>query len=362
MLRRTIPILFTILMLAYGLSAQIDAPKLTPVPSNENQERLIREGVVLHDHKDYDGAIRKYEEALKENPDNVEALYEMGFSYSSKGDYRKSLETAYRGARYKSQLLPDFYMQIGNRLDDLGDSKKAIEIYKAGIKISPDAAMLYYNLAVTYIRIGKPEDARKSIKRSLSINPTYASSHLFLGELYYKGGYKTPALLATSHFLVLEPNSERSLSAYKVVLKLLQGGVSAGDKPGDTIITLDFSAKKDEGDFDAIDLAMGLTKAGDSLEENKGKTKAQLAVEQLDTYLAILSELDQKENKSKFVWQYYVPYFSEMKKRNYVEPFYYYISRSSNDPEVQKWLDGNFRKVNEFLSWSKQFKWARVEG
>jgi hypothetical protein len=163
-----------------------------------------------------------------------------------------------------------------------------------------------------------------------------------------------------SRFLVLEPKSERSASAYKTVLNVLQGGVSVDDKSGNINIMLEKSPKKDEGDFGAIDLGMGLSKASDSLEENKGKTKAQLAVEQLNTFLSILSELDQKENKSKFVFVYYVPYFIELKKRNYVEPFYYYISRSSNDPEVEKWLSDNFRRVSEFLTWSKQFQWAKV--
>jgi len=106
---------------------------------------------------------------------------------------------------------------------------------------------------------------------------------------------------------------------------------------------------------------LGLSKAADSLKENKGKTKAQLAIKQLDTFLSILSEIDQKENRSKFVFKYYVPYFSEMKRRSFVEPFYYYISRSGDDQDVKTWLEGNFRRVNEFLSWSRQYQWPRVE-
>lgn len=361
MLKRFITSALTMLMLAYVVSAQIEEPKLTPVAPTEDQQRLIREGVVLHDNKDYDGAIKKYEQVLKENPDSVEALYEMGFSYSSKLDYKKALEAAIRGARYKSRLLPAFYMSMGNDLDSLGDPKKAIEAYKAGIKISPNMGMLHFNLAITYRNTGKLEEARTSLKKSVALNPTHPGSHLVLGNTFLNGGYRTPALLAIGRFLVLEPNSERSLDAYKTFQELLRGGVSAGEKPGDLNITLAMNSKKDEGDFDAIDVAMGLAKAGDTLEENKGKSPPQLAVVQLNTFFAILSEMDQKENKSKFVFEYYVPYYSELQKRKYVEPFYYYISRSSNNPEIKVWLDGNFRKVSEFLTWSKQFQWARID-
>lgn len=361
MIKRIVLSIFTILISAYVISAQIDAPTLTPVPSTDDQQSLIREGVVLHDHKDYDGAIRKYEEVLKVNPDNVDALWELSYSYSAKEDHAKSLEISYRGARYKSKLLAGFYTSIANNLDNLGESKKAVEIYKAAIKLTPDYALLHYNLAVTYRKLGMFDDARKSVKRAVVFDPDRPSSHLVLGELFYSSGYRTPAFLAMSRFLVLEPKSERSATAYNVVLNVLQGGVSVDDKSGNIKISLEKSPKKDEGDFDVIDLSMGLSKAADSLEENKGKTKAQLAVEQLNTFLSILSELDQKENKSKFVFRYYVPYFIELKKRNYVEPFYYYISRSDNNSDVEKWLGDNFRRVSEFLNWSKQYQWPRIK-
>ncbi len=361
MLKKTILMSIVLLLSAYAIAAQVESPKLTPVAPTENQQRLTREGVALHDQGKYDAAAAKYEEVLKENPDNVETLYEITLTYFTKKDYRKSLEFAYRGARYKSNLLGEFYVVIGSSLDDLGDSKKAIEVYKAGIKLAPNAALLHYNLGITYGRIGKPEEARKSLKKSLSLNPNHASSHLALGDLFYKGDYKTPALLAMSRFLMLEPDSPRSATAYRVFKEILQGGVSQDENTKHINVVVTMSDKKDEGDFGPVDMAIGLTKAGDYLEENKGKTQSQLAVAQLNTYFAILSEQNSKGNQSKFVWKYYVPYFSEMKKRNYIEPFYYYVSRSSDNAEVKKWLEENFRRVSEFLNWSKQYQWAKAE-
>ncbi len=361
MLKRISLLLVIILASTCTLAAQIEAPKLAPVAPNENQKRLVEEGVALHDKKDFDGAIRKYEEALKENADNVEAMYEMGYSYLEKKDYKKSLEIAYRGARYKSNLLAGFYALAGNSLDQMGDSKKAIDVYKAGLKISPQAWLLHFNLGVIYRNTGKPEDARKSFKRTAAINPDYASGHLALGDIFYKGNYKTPALLALSRFLVLEPNSARSDFAHRLLQEILQGGVSVGDDPSKITIALNLSDKKDEGDFGGVDVLIGLVKAGEHLEKNKDKTKAELGLGQFELIFSVLAEQDSKEKQSKFVWKYYVPYFTEMKSRNYVEPFYYYINRRSEDTEVQKWLAGNFRRVNEFLSWSKQYQWPKID-
>lgn len=361
MLKRTVWLVFAIALSSIYTLGQVDPPKLDPTPSTEKQSALIKEGVALHDQGNYDAAISKYEEVLKENPNNVEALYEMSFSYSMKGDYRKALDVAYKGAQYKSRLLATFYLQIGNSLDQLGESAKSLEVYKAGIKLQPQNAMLHYNLAVTYINLNKPDDARKTVKQAIALNPEHPSSHLLLSTLWYQGGYKTPALLAACRFLVLEPRSQRSASALKTVQEVMGGGVTAGKNPNEINIFVDMSAKKDEGDFGAIDLVLGLGKAAGMTKENTDKTEMQLLVEQFNTLFAIMSEQSDKGDKNKFTWKFYVPYFSEMKQKSYVEPFVYYINLSSGKEEVKKWVASNKGRVVEFLGWSKNYHWPKAD-
>jgi tetratricopeptide (TPR) repeat protein len=336
---------------------QLGPPKLTPTPSTDQQKSLIKEGIALHDSGDYDGAIRLYEQVLAENPGNVVALYELGFSYSVKKDYRKSLETAYKGAQYKSDLLPGFYVLIGNNLDVLGEPQKAVEAYKAGIKLQPTDALLHYNLALAYVNLKKPEEARKSLKTALTLNPKHPGSHLLLADQFFSNGYKTPALFAAARFLVLEPKTPRAARGVRIMQEVLRGGVSPGKNPNEINIFVELSPKKDEGDFSSIDMLLGLTRAAGSLEKNQGKSEIQLLVEQMDTFLAILSEQDQKKNQSAFVYRYYVPYFIEMKQKGFVEPFVYYTFQKSNADGVGRWLEQNSGRVMQFLVWSNQYQW-----
>src|ERR1700736_6970069 len=127
-MKKQIPVLLVALILLVKVSwAQtLEAPKLEPKPSTDSQEQLIKEGVALHDRGDYDAAISHYEQVLGENPENVEALYEMSFSYYLKQDCQKSLEMAFKAAQYKSDLLGKIYGQIGNCQDDLGRPKDAV--------------------------------------------------------------------------------------------------------------------------------------------------------------------------------------------------------------------------------------------
>ena len=352
-------ILLALLSFTPVVAQKIDSPKLIPTKATESQALLIKEGIALHDRGDYDGAIAKYEQVLRENPTNDLALYELAYAYEMKKDHRKSLELAYKGAQYKSDNLAGFYMIIGNNLDMQGEPKKAVEVYKKAIKLQPDDGLVYYNLGVTYTKLNNTEEAKKTFKKAVFVNPNHASSHFALAHLFHKTNYKIPALFALMRFLVLEPQSRRSPGAHQAFLDMLRGGASPGKNPGEINIFLDLGGKKDEGDFGSIELLLGLTGAAGATENNKDKSEAQKLVDQLSTLMAVISENDGKGDRSKFTFRYYIPYFNELKKKDYVEPFAYYISESGNLSGVSEWLEANPGRVNEFLNWSKNYQWPK---
>lgn len=350
-------VVLSALLCAHAAARQLPEPKLAPAPSTERQDAAIREGVALHDRGDFDGAIRKYEAVLAENPANVVAIYEMSFAHSAKKEYRKALELAYRGAQYKSEQLRGFYVLIGNTLDILGESAKSIEVYRKGLKLFPEDGALHFNLAVAYKNANKLDDARKSLKAGLAASPQHTSSHLLLAVIYFHTGYKTPALLAAARFLALEPSTQRSAAALKVMREALRGGATPGKNPNEINLTFDANPKKDEGDFSSVDLILGLSGALSLGKDGKGETEAQKIVGQLQTVFALLAERDGKKQGSSFVHKFYVPYFAEMKAKGHAEAFAYHALQSSGLPGVREWIDANGGRVMQFLIWSKGYDW-----
>ncbi len=360
MIKRLTPVILLVLLcVSFATAQDLKPPALTPVPGTESQIRLINEGLALHDGGDFDGAIAKYEEVLKENPDNDWALYEMGYSYQMKKDYRKSLECGYKGAQYKSQRLSKFYVLIGNDLDEMGEGKKAVEVYEKGIKLKSDDFLLYYNLAITQSRLKNVEETRKNLKKALYLNPNHASSHAALAQFFVATKYKIPALFAAMRFLVIEPESPRTARVYKIFSDTLSGGATAGKNPNEINIFVEMGGKKDEGDFGSLDLILGLSGATSMTEENKNKSEIERLVARLETFFAVVSEGDPKGDRSKFIFRYYIPYFIELKSKKYVEPFAYYINQSTNLKGVPEWLAANRNRVNEFLTWSKNYPWPK---
>ena len=309
MRKRIVTTVATLILFTIAVQAQkLPEPKLQPKPSTPAQEQLIREGISLHDRRDFDGAISRYEQVLKENPNNALALYEMSFSYFEKKDYSKSIEVAYKLAQFKSDLLPRVYVQIGSAQDELGEPKKAIETYKAGLKLFPSNSLIHYNLAITYNKLREYEEARKAVKKSAGYNPQHPSSHLLLASLFDRGAYKTPALLAACRFLVLEPNSQRSAGALNLVMKSMQAGVSAGKDSNTINIFVDTSTKKDEGDFGAIDLVLSLTRAAETMDAKKDKTEMQVLVSSFETTFAVLGlKTTQLKNKTQMFRRQEIP-------------------------------------------------------
>jgi hypothetical protein len=342
----------------HAVAQDIPAPKLTPVPQSEKHQQMLREAVALHDRGEYDGAISKYQQILSENPDDLLALYEMGFSFFAKGDYRKSMETAYKGAQYQSRFLSGFYVLIGNNFDHLNDHEKALKAYKAGIKLFPEDGQLYYNLAITYISLQKHEEAKQSLKDAVRFGPNHPSSHLGLSQLYARDNYKIPAMLALCRFLTLEARSRRAVAALQTLHEMTESGVSQGADGKNITITINPSAKTDEGDFNGASLALSLLSATRNLEKNKDKTEMQLLVDKFSIVFGVLAETSAEKKSSGFAWNYYRPYFAELKSRNLVEPFCYYIHQSANSAEVSKWLSQNAERVEQFLNWSQNYPWS----
>jgi Flp pilus assembly protein TadD len=352
---RTVILLYAVLWSAplVARAQQNPAPTRTPTPSTAAQDSAVEAGIDLHDQGKYDDAIARYQEVLKQNPGNMTALFELAFSQAAKKDYSQSLETAKRGTEYKSDLLPMFYDLMGSTLDSMGQPQRAIDAYKRGIELVPDTSMLYFNMAVTYQEsLKNNEQARLSLKKAAAIDPTHPESQLLLGQLFRSGGYKTPAFLAFGRYLIMEPGGARSLQAYGLWRSILRG-------ESDPAISAAAAPKTDEGDFGAIDSLLDTTQAALTKAMNDGKPEIQALVAQLDALLTRLAARDPAADRTTFAGKVYVPYFAELKRKNYVEPFAYWVSQRAPVPGVKEWIDANRDRVREFLTWSDKYAWPK---
>ena len=359
------PFLTLLLVLLQAAGTPLAVPALDPPtrvsqPNTPEELTILRAGIALYDQKRYDEAIARYQEVLQANPDNVSAMYELALTYSSRGELQKAFDLAAQGAAYNSPVLPQFYGLIGNNLDGAGEPQKAVEVYRKGIAVAPNAGVLYYNLGVTYERTLKDRANAKSVlKQGAIVDPNHPSIQILLAVIFAAEDLKTPALFAASRFLVLEPGTARTAQGYNVWRTLLNGNAAPpADAGGPIQIRVNPAQSKEEGNLTQLDLDISMSKAL-AVKTGAGKSQIESLVWQLDNLFAVYSERQPGDDGTAFLWTHYMPYFREMKQRNFVEPFVYFANQRTNLPGVREWLTANRDRVTAFLEWSRNYPWPK---
>ncbi|MEP7147649.1 MAG: tetratricopeptide repeat protein [Acidobacteriota bacterium] len=340
-------------------SAQkIAKPTLEPKPCTETQTQTVQEGVALHDAKQFDEAVARYQRVVDDNPACTLALYELSMTYYAMGEKTKAMDTAYKGSKYKSDELPLFYLTMANVIDDVGQPDTAVKLYRDAIKIlDGDAGMvghlssIHYNLGVTLTKQKKYNEARAELKKAVEYNHRYPSPHYLLSIVYNASSYKVPAFLAAARFMSLEFNSQRSRVTARLIRDILKPAQKDA-KTGNIQIFVDMNAPKDEGDFGMFELFLG-TLATVKGKDDENKTEDEMFVGAVGTLIALVAEA--KDVKSTFVGKNYVPFVAEMKSKGYAEVLAYLVLHHSGAESATAWLSKNETKFKEFLDWSKNY-------
>ena len=337
------------------LLASILAFPPAAVAQQKPPDPAVREGVALHDKGEFDKAIEKFEEALKRDPNDMVALYEMANTYWAKKDYKKVLELGARGLQSsKGCQSGDFYMVIANAQDEVGEGDAAIETFKAGIRECPTQGALHYNLAIAYINKNQIDLAREALKRDVTLRPTHSSGHFYLARIYEAQGYKVPAVLAYGWFLILEPDTARSKAALASLDRLFKMGYDKNPSTGQVTLTVSAIAKKDEGDFGAAELTMLVAEAVPEVQDRVSGAPDSV-VKKLQAVLMLLGRM--KETGPGFASEFYLPYYAGLVEHSHVEAFAHAVMFAGGQPEVKDWIAKNQPALKALVTWSKAFPW-----
>lgn len=319
------------------------APAREPAEMTPAHEALIKEGMSLHDQGAFEEAMARYRQVLTESPTNVIAMFELSYAQLSHEDYDQALETAKQGIAFKSMLLPMFYDMMASALEGKGQPQQAIDVYRQGIAVVPDAPLLYHNMAVTYReRLHDGEGARQALKKAAALAPSHPGIHLFLGKEFQSAGYSTPALLALSTYLTFEPYGPQALDVYTLWRALLREPVQA--------------ANAAEGDFSATDRYVVVSNRAMRAKMDEGATEADALVVQVDALLGTLRR-DAAPGAASFTATHYVPFFAALREQGYVETFVYWASQRGPVPGVKEWLGAHQDRVRAFVEWATNYSW-----
>ena len=349
----------------YNLLAFLFLISIFTYAQSDLEEKLVGEGISLHDKGEFKAAIAKYDKALSENPESILALGEKAYSLMMLNKYEEVIKTCKKCFKIapNSDELKTIYTTYANSYDMMGQPGKALKAYDEGLEVFPDYYHLYFNKGITLTQMEKYDKAITNFEKAVKLNPKHPGSLNALARVLYVKGMKIPALMVFSRFYIIEPEGKRAQLNMPYIEDITKGNAQKTGRNSVTI-NLDATALPEEGelekqpnDFKTISLILTLNSGMGLTGKNKKKNEVELFHGNIETVCSSLEEL-KKENFGLY-WDYFAPYFIEMKNKGYTETFSYIVYASSGEKYVEKWIDKNNELVNSFYDWSSGYEWEK---
>lgn len=155
--------------------------------------------------RDFDLAARLYKGILKNDPDNVEILHELGAMYTRSQQDERAL-TIYE--QILSLKADDFVAltSLGGIYRRLNRYEESIEALDRALTINPDDVQVHYNLGFTYKLMGMYQDALECFNTVIDSNPNDILAYNQLGSIHSLLGERNEAILTYRRGLHLDPN------------------------------------------------------------------------------------------------------------------------------------------------------------
>jgi tetratricopeptide (TPR) repeat protein len=317
---------------------------LTMCAHAQDARSLLQEGIQLDNAKNYSGAIEKYKAALLTEPDNISANYQLAFALHATGKGEEALPYLQKVISSTSSvnIIKSAYGLMGSIYDRLGQVKKAIESYQAGIKAEPTDQALNYSLGLAYFRDRQYNLAENSAVEAIRIDPKHSGSMRLYALVTFHQDKRAPALLALCNYLWLEPNGLRSAEAYENIKHILQGG------------TLKLEPGVAKPKVEATDLALNqaITQAVTLTAARKHATAASELSEQLQSIFNAVGTLAEKQNGKDYFHAQLAPWYLKLAKSNNIPAFTRVISQHE-DKAAAAWLKANPQQVAALTEWIK---------
>jgi tetratricopeptide (TPR) repeat protein len=185
--------------IAPGGMARIDTPAT-------EFYRLFDVASELGEKKEYDAAIRTWNEALALSPEDAKALSNLGVVLAAVGRTGEAM-AHYRKAIESEPDYPDGYTNLGIALAQAGKLDDAIPYLEKAAQLSPWDAKAHSNLGAALAERGRTADAIAECEKALQVSPGDSEAHANLAIALAKEGRLDDAIPHFEKAVAANPDS-----------------------------------------------------------------------------------------------------------------------------------------------------------
>jgi uncharacterized protein len=300
--------------------------------------KVLQEGIALRNDKEYEKSIQTFLTIPKSDTNWVWMRSELIISYLDNKEFDKAIALGEEAIKERSEYRARFYLALANAYYGNEQTDKAIPIYEAGLKLYPYDYLLHYNVGVALAKKETWDASISHLQQAISLNPHYANSHLFLGNIMITQGKKSRAMMSLGAYLALVPTN----NAVLVLLNNLANNAVAYENSN--------PVEEKGASFNELDLLIKSNAALDKKFKSSVAFKAPVA-QQMEL---MLESLPNDKNKDDFWMQFYVPFYEKINQGGLKTAFIYHILSSVDDKGVKRWLNSNKKELDKFYGLANQ--------
>jgi tetratricopeptide (TPR) repeat protein len=178
-----------------------EAIKINP----NNIEAHLKIGFLLYNVKKSKEGMAHLEKAIKLDPDNALVHHDLGMALLHQRKYDQAAKHLSEALRRMPQGIDkqynavDMHYNLGLALFYSGDFSRSTVHLSEAVRLSPAEGKLHYDLAVALAAEGKTDDALRHYAKAISIEPTLDKSplvHFLLARRYANEGQLQKAILS----------------------------------------------------------------------------------------------------------------------------------------------------------------------
>jgi tetratricopeptide (TPR) repeat protein len=164
-------------------NAAPDSDKKAAPPAPTSVEKLINQANESYMNKDFEGAAKSYQDALRAEPKNVTALIGLGITRQRENKHADAEVSLQKALAYDPTNEPAAFA-LGVTYFKQERWKDAMTYFEKSLAKRPDNASGRHYLGIIATKLNLIERAEREFKMALAIDPAYGEAHFNLAVLY----------------------------------------------------------------------------------------------------------------------------------------------------------------------------------
>ncbi|HLR20948.1 MAG TPA: tetratricopeptide repeat protein [Tissierellaceae bacterium] len=129
----------------------------------------LEAGLTYLNYNDYKKALDYLLKLIPDHEKSWSVNYFIGQAYSGLGQWDFAIEFLSNALEYNEEI--DIYNELGIAYFNIGNIKRAVDIFNKGIKYDEDDYKLYFNRGLAYLQLEQYNEALKDIDKAYELNP-----------------------------------------------------------------------------------------------------------------------------------------------------------------------------------------------